>query len=109
VFSFADKVVLITGTARGCGAVLAEAFAQAGATVVGCDVEADAGSKAAEKIRKARGTIDFSPRVASREEDVTALISGALEAHGRLDCAVTTSARNSSVRSRREPRAPSMS
>jgi NAD(P)-dependent dehydrogenase (short-subunit alcohol dehydrogenase family) len=32
--SFADKVVLITGTARGCGAVLAEAFAKSGATVV---------------------------------------------------------------------------
>lgn len=88
MFSFADKVVLITGTARGCGAVLAEAFAQAGATVVGCDVEADAGSKAAEKIRKAGGTIDFSPADVSREEDVTALISGALEAHGRLDCAI---------------------
>jgi NAD(P)-dependent dehydrogenase (short-subunit alcohol dehydrogenase family) len=88
LFSFADKVVLITGTARGCGAVLAEAFAHAGATVVGCDVEADAGSKAAEKIRKAGGTIDFSPADVSREEDVTALISGALEAHGRLDCAI---------------------
>jgi NAD(P)-dependent dehydrogenase (short-subunit alcohol dehydrogenase family) len=34
VLSFADKVVLITGTARGCGAVLAEAFAKAGSTVV---------------------------------------------------------------------------
>jgi NAD(P)-dependent dehydrogenase (short-subunit alcohol dehydrogenase family) len=88
MFSFADKVVLITGTARGCGAVLAEAFAQSGATVVGCDVEADAGSKAAEKIRKAGGTIDFSPADVSHEEDVTALISGALGAHGRLDCAI---------------------
>jgi NAD(P)-dependent dehydrogenase (short-subunit alcohol dehydrogenase family) len=88
VSSFADKVVLITGTARGCGAVLAEAFAQAGATVVGCDVDADAGSKAAAKIRKAGGTIDFSPADVSREEDVTALVSGALEAHGRLDCAI---------------------
>jgi NAD(P)-dependent dehydrogenase (short-subunit alcohol dehydrogenase family) len=33
--SFADTVVLITGTARGCGAVLADAFAKSGATVVG--------------------------------------------------------------------------
>jgi NAD(P)-dependent dehydrogenase (short-subunit alcohol dehydrogenase family) len=46
VLSFADKVVLITGTARGCGAVLAEAFAKGGATVVGCDVDADAGEAA---------------------------------------------------------------
>jgi NAD(P)-dependent dehydrogenase (short-subunit alcohol dehydrogenase family) len=88
VFSFADKVVLITGTARGCGAVLAEAFAQAGAIVVGCDVDADAGSKTAEKIRKAGGKIDFSPADVSREDDVAALVSDALEAHGRLDCAI---------------------
>jgi NAD(P)-dependent dehydrogenase (short-subunit alcohol dehydrogenase family) len=100
LFSFADKVVLITGTARGCGAVLAEAFAQAGATVVGCDVEADAGSKAVEKIRKAGGTIDFSPADVSREEDVTALISGALEAHGRLDCAINNAGTEPAQRGR---------
>jgi NAD(P)-dependent dehydrogenase (short-subunit alcohol dehydrogenase family) len=86
--SFADKVVLITGTARGCGAVLAEAFARAGATVVGCDVDAKAGSKAADMIRKAGGTIEFSPVDVSHEEDVTALVSGVLQAHGRLDCAI---------------------
>ena len=43
--SLADKVVLIMGTATGRGAVLAETFAKAGATVVGCDVSADAGRR----------------------------------------------------------------
>jgi NAD(P)-dependent dehydrogenase (short-subunit alcohol dehydrogenase family) len=86
--SFAGKVVLITGTARGCGAVLAEAFAQAKATVVGCDVDAEAGSAAADKVRKAGGQIDFSPTDVSQEEDVKALVAGTLEAHGRLDCAI---------------------
>jgi NAD(P)-dependent dehydrogenase (short-subunit alcohol dehydrogenase family) len=88
VFSFAGKVVLITGTARGCGAVLAKAFAQAGAIVVGCDTDTNAGSNAADEIRKAGGKIDFSRVDVSREEEVTALISGLLETHGRLDCAV---------------------
>ena len=37
------KVVLVTGTARGCGQVLAEAFAGAGAKVVACDRDAEAG------------------------------------------------------------------
>jgi NAD(P)-dependent dehydrogenase (short-subunit alcohol dehydrogenase family) len=86
--SFEGKVVLITGTARGCGAVLAEAFARAGATVVGCDVDAPAGSNAAEKIRQIGGKIDFTPADVSREEEVEELVSGALEAHGRLDCAI---------------------
>jgi NAD(P)-dependent dehydrogenase (short-subunit alcohol dehydrogenase family) len=66
--SFADKVVLITGTARGCGAVLAEAFAKSGATVVGCDVDAELGGSAAERIRAAGGRIDFRPADVSREE-----------------------------------------
>ncbi len=86
--SFAGKVALITGTARGCGAVLAEAFAQAGATVVGCDVDAEAGEATAEKIRKAGGRIDFSPTDVSHEDRVEALVAGAVEAHGRLDCAI---------------------
>lgn len=86
--SFADKVVLITGTARGCGTVLADAFANAGATVVGCDVDAEAGKSAADKIRAAGGRIDFSPADVSREQDVEALIAGTLDAHGRLDCAI---------------------
>ena len=73
--SFADKVVLITGTARGCGAVLAEAFASAGATVVGCDVDAEAGEAAAAKIRAAGGRIDFSSVDVSREEEVEALVA----------------------------------
>ena len=65
--SFADKVVLITGTAHGCGAVLAEAFAEAGATVVGCDVDPEPGQAVAERIRAAGGRMDFRPADVSRE------------------------------------------
>jgi NAD(P)-dependent dehydrogenase (short-subunit alcohol dehydrogenase family) len=86
--SLAGKVVLITGTAGGCGAVLAEAFAKAGATVVGCDVDAEAGEATADRIRGAGGRMEFSPADASREGDVEALVAGALDAHGRLSCAI---------------------
>jgi NAD(P)-dependent dehydrogenase (short-subunit alcohol dehydrogenase family) len=86
--SFADKVVLITGTARGCGAVLAEAFANNGATVVGCDVDAQAGEAVADKIRAAGGRIDFSAVDVSREEEVEALVARTLAGHGRLSCAI---------------------
>jgi NAD(P)-dependent dehydrogenase (short-subunit alcohol dehydrogenase family) len=86
--SFVDKVILITGTARGCGAVLAEAFAKAGATVVGCDVDADAGEAAANKIRTAGGRMEFSRADVSREGDVQALVAGTLDRHRRLNCAI---------------------
>jgi NAD(P)-dependent dehydrogenase (short-subunit alcohol dehydrogenase family) len=36
-----EKVVLITGVARGCGRVLAEAFSAEGAKVVGCDTDVE--------------------------------------------------------------------
>jgi NAD(P)-dependent dehydrogenase (short-subunit alcohol dehydrogenase family) len=85
---FDDKVVLITGTARGCGAVLAEAFAKTGATVVGCDVDTEAGEAVADKIRASGGRIDFSSVDVSREDEVEALVAGTLEAHGRLNCAI---------------------
>jgi NAD(P)-dependent dehydrogenase (short-subunit alcohol dehydrogenase family) len=86
--SFSDKVVLITGTASGCGAVLAEAFAKAGATVVGCDVDVEVGEATADRIRAAGGQIDFRPADVSREEEVEALVAATLDAHGRLSCAI---------------------
>jgi NAD(P)-dependent dehydrogenase (short-subunit alcohol dehydrogenase family) len=86
--SFAGKVVLITGTAQGCGAVLAEAFAESGATVVGCDVDADAGEAVADKIRASGGRMEFSAADVSREDEVKALVAGAVDAHGHLSCAI---------------------
>jgi NAD(P)-dependent dehydrogenase (short-subunit alcohol dehydrogenase family) len=86
--SFADKVVLITGTARGCGAVLAEAFAKDGATVVGCDVDAEMGEAAAEEVRASGGRMEFSSVDVSREEEVVALVARTLDAHGGLSCAI---------------------
>ncbi len=86
--SFADKVVLITGTARGCGAVLAEAFAKGGARVVGCDLDAEAGGAAAEEIRASGGRMEFSSVDVSREEEVEGLVAGTLDAHGGLSCAI---------------------
>jgi NAD(P)-dependent dehydrogenase (short-subunit alcohol dehydrogenase family) len=55
----ADKVVLITGSATGCGRVPAEAFASEGAKVVGCDTNADQGLAAADAVERAGGEMTF--------------------------------------------------
>jgi NAD(P)-dependent dehydrogenase (short-subunit alcohol dehydrogenase family) len=64
------KVVLITGTAGGQGAVAAELFAEAGATVVGCDVQDAPGVD----------RVDLTD-----ENAVRAWIDSAAEEHGRID------------------------
>lgn len=91
------KVVLITGTARGCGQVLAEAFAGAGAKVVACDRDAEAGAQVAERIRAAGGEIDFSHADVSVEGEVERLVAEAIDRHGRLDVAVNNAGTESTA------------
>ncbi|HEX5956484.1 MAG TPA: SDR family oxidoreductase [Solirubrobacterales bacterium] len=91
------KVVLITGTARGCGQVLAEAFAGAGAEVVACDRDAEAGAQVAERIRAAGGEIDFSHADVSVEGEVERLVPKAIDRHRRLDVAVNNAGTESTA------------
>jgi meso-butanediol dehydrogenase/(S,S)-butanediol dehydrogenase/diacetyl reductase len=68
--SLRGKVALITGTAGGMGAAAAELFAEAGATVVGCDV------KEAPGIAQ----VDLTD-----EEAVRRWVNDAAEEHGGID------------------------
>ena len=63
-----NKIVMITGTSRGLGRALAEAFTQAGALVEGCSRSAG---------------VDVT-----REEDVAGWFEGVAEKHGRVDIVV---------------------
>jgi len=64
------KVALITGTAGGMGAAAAELFADAGATVVGCDVKAAPGL----------AQVDLTD-----EDAVRRWVDAAAEEHGGID------------------------
>jgi NAD(P)-dependent dehydrogenase (short-subunit alcohol dehydrogenase family) len=57
--SLQDKVVLVTGGARGIGAAMACAFAASGAKVVISDILEEAGKTTAAAIREAGGEADF--------------------------------------------------
>jgi NAD(P)-dependent dehydrogenase (short-subunit alcohol dehydrogenase family) len=82
------KVVVITGTGRGCGAVLAEAFTREGARVVACDVDEEAGRKVADSIAADGGEITFVPADVTDDSQVADLVTTAESMYGRLDAAV---------------------
>jgi NAD(P)-dependent dehydrogenase (short-subunit alcohol dehydrogenase family) len=65
-----NKVAIVTGAASGIGKASAALFAREGAIVIAADVAAGDGVVAAD---------------AGREEDVRALIDGAVQEHGGLD------------------------
>jgi NAD(P)-dependent dehydrogenase (short-subunit alcohol dehydrogenase family) len=68
--SLAGRVVLITGTAGGQGLAAAELFAEAGATVVGCDIAPTDGS---------------DPVDLTDEDAVRRWVDTAAREHGRID------------------------
>ncbi len=84
--SFDKKIVLVTGAGSGLGSALVNAFAAAGASVVGLDVNEAA-------LDERRASFDderrFLPIVCdvSSEDDVRRAIGETLEVHGRLDIA----------------------
>jgi NAD(P)-dependent dehydrogenase (short-subunit alcohol dehydrogenase family) len=77
----ADRVVVVTGGARGIGRALARGFASAGAeTVVVADIDADAAWLVAREIGGMAIRCDVS-----RESDVAQLIEKVETAKGRID------------------------
>ncbi|MDB5687591.1 MAG: hypothetical protein JWR77_2180, partial [Rhizorhabdus sp.] len=83
--ALADKVVLVTGAARGIGAATALTSANEGATVILCDLDEQGGRDMAARIG---GTASFVRADIADEQSVEQLFAGIIAAHGRLDGAV---------------------
>ena len=80
-----DKIVLITGGARGQGAAEAELFVDAGAHVVITDVLDDAGRATAERLD---GSCEFLHHDVASADDWAQVVHGVVERHGRIDVLV---------------------
>jgi NAD(P)-dependent dehydrogenase (short-subunit alcohol dehydrogenase family) len=82
------RTALVTGGGQGLGQAIAEALAQAGATVIVSDINTDHGEATAKIIADAGGHATFRPCDVTDTAAVHDLIAGIKKDHGRLDCAV---------------------
>ena len=78
-----DRVALVTGGAAGIGKATAVRFAEEGATVVICDINAIAGEAAAAEIDADFFLVDISDRQAVQE-----WVEAVFAKHGRIDILV---------------------
>jgi NAD(P)-dependent dehydrogenase (short-subunit alcohol dehydrogenase family) len=84
------KVAVITGGTSGIGAGTAELFAREGTTTVIAGRRAAEGKAEAAKLGP---KAEFVRADVSVEADVAALITGAVERHGQLDCLMNCAAK----------------
>ncbi|EPX56992.1 3-oxoacyl-[acyl-carrier protein] reductase [Cystobacter fuscus DSM 2262] len=84
----AGKAALVTGSGSGIGRATALLFAREGARVIVSDVNVSGAEETVAAIQKKGGEARFIRCDVSKSTEVEALIRGAVEAFGRLDCAV---------------------
>jgi NAD(P)-dependent dehydrogenase (short-subunit alcohol dehydrogenase family) len=82
------KAALVTGSGSGIGRATALLFAREGARVIVSDVNVSGAEETVAAIQKKGGEARFIRCDVSKPTEVEALIRGAVEAFGRLDCAV---------------------
>ena len=84
---FQDKIILVTGSASGIGRDAAIAFANAGGTVIGSDINVDGGRATDELIKNSGGTSYFIEADMAQVAAIEGLISEIVSRFGRLDIA----------------------
>jgi len=90
--SFEDQVALVTGAASGLGLATAQAFAEAGASVVVADWHEEAAHTAAAGITAKGGKALAIRCDVSKDDEVEAMVAKTIEAFGRLDVAYNNAA-----------------
>ena len=87
-----DQKALVTGASSGIGAAIALTLAQAGAAVgVNYRTSEEAANRIVNDIRAVGGQAIALRADVAREEDVDRLMSGVVEAFGRIDILVANS------------------
>lgn len=85
---FGEKVVLLTGAASGIGRATAIRLAGEGATLALSDVNEGGLAETAAECESQGATVTTDVVNVASEDQVRAMVAGAVEAHGRLDVVV---------------------
>lgn len=81
-FSLAGKLAIVTGGASGYGVGVCEVLAEAGATVVVADINADGAAAMAESLRASGRQADWVAVDQADEASVVAAVAAVVERHG---------------------------
>jgi NAD(P)-dependent dehydrogenase (short-subunit alcohol dehydrogenase family) len=87
-----NKVIVVTGAARGIGEAYARGLAAEGASVVVSDINAEAGEEVAKRIEADGGTAMFVACDVSSAESAAALTETVTAAYGGIDGLVNNAA-----------------
>lgn len=85
---FSDKVVLVTGAARGIGECAARSFAKEGAIVVLTDIKASLGKQVSESINVEQGKSIFFQIDVMNSEEVNTVTKKCIGKFGKIDVLV---------------------
>jgi NAD(P)-dependent dehydrogenase (short-subunit alcohol dehydrogenase family) len=94
MFDLTNKTAIITGASRGIGQAIAEAYAQAGASLVLTSRKMENVGPVAETIRAAGGRAIALPAHAGDQAAAEAVVQSALAEFGRVDILVNNAATN---------------
>ena len=85
---FQDKIILVSGAAKGIGLATAQAFARAGGTVVLADKDGDLAAARAADIVAEGGKADSLTVDVAMPDQIEQMIARVIDNYGRLDIAV---------------------
>ena len=89
-----NKIALVTGAAQGLGAAIARRFADEGATVIVCDMNAEAGNATVAAIEELGGNACFQLLNVTQEQSWIATTANVVARFGRLDVLVNNAGIN---------------
>lgn len=84
-FDYSNKVVIVTGGAKGIGRAISLAFGAAGATVVSADVDEPAGGELTAAAADLDGSVHFAAVDVSTADGCRSLVETAMGIGGRVD------------------------